>query len=90
MYKNPDVRALLYDGSNLIVLEAVAHHLLWFTEHSGTSKDTLFGILNMRHHSVLPQHNQLRDSYSSILSPIVPFLVSPLDVCHHNILIQAC
>ena len=89
MYENPKVAALLYDGSNLTVLEAVAHHMLWFTEHPGTSKDALSGILNMHRHSILPQPNLLPDCYSSALNLIEPFLVRPLDldVCPNDCII---
>jgi hypothetical protein len=89
MYENPEVTASLYDGSNLTILEAVAHHMLWFTEHPGTSKDALSGILNMQHHSILPQPNLLPDCYSSALNLIEPFLVRPLDldVCPNDCII---
>ena len=89
MYEKPEVTALLYDGSNMTVLEAVAHHMLWFTEHPGTSKDALSGILNMQHHSILPQPNLLPDCYSAALSLIEPFLVQALelDVCPNDCII---
>ena len=88
-YDRPDVAALLYDGSTMTVLEAVAHHMLLFTDHPGTSKDALSGILHMQHHSILPQPNLLPDSYSSALSLIEPFLIKPLeyDVCRNDCVI---
>ena len=34
--------APLYEGASVTVLEAVAQHLLWFTDHPGTSKQTYY------------------------------------------------
>lgn len=47
------------------LLEAVAEHLLWFTDHPGTSKQALIDILHiMQHHTILPT---LPDSYYKAL-----------------------
>jgi hypothetical protein len=79
----------LYEGSAITVLEAIAQHMLWFTDHPGTSKDALSSILHMQHHKILPQPNFLPDSYSAALRIIEPFLVQPLvfDVCPNDCII---
>ena len=89
LYDRPDVAALLYEGSTMTVLEAVAHHMLWFTDHPGISKDALSVILHMQHHSILPQPNLLPFSCSGALGLIEPFLIKPLefDVCPNDCVI---
>ena len=55
LYDRSEATCPLYEGSNVSVLEAVAHHMVWFTNHPGTSKDALFNVLSMQHHHILPQ-----------------------------------
>ena len=77
----------LYEGATVTLLEAVAKHLLWLTEHLGTSKKALTDILYMQHHSILPKGNLLPDSYQAALKIVNSFLVTPLvfDVCPHSL-----
>ena len=79
----------MYEGSNIALLEGVAKHLFWFTEHPGTSKQALSDILHMEHHSILPKGNLLPDSYQGALNVVNPFLVTPLvfDVCPNDCII---
>ena len=64
----------LYSGSNMTVLEAVAQHFEWFTDHPGTSKEALSSMLHMQHNKILPEDNLLPDSYVSARRMIEPFL----------------
>ena len=70
LYEKFEAITPLYEGSSVSVLQAVTHHMLWFTEHPGTSKDALSGILHMQHTKVLPQPNLLPDSYCAALKGI--------------------
>ena len=54
-YEHGVAIAPLYEGASVTVLEAVAQHLLWFTDHPGTSKQALTDIIHMQHHSILPK-----------------------------------
>lgn len=76
----------LYEGASITLLEAVAQHLLWFTEHPGTSKQALTSILELQHHSILPQGNLLPDCYRSAIDIVNVFLIKPLvfDVCPND------
>ena len=89
LYEKFEAITPLYEGSSVSVLQAVTHHMLWFTEHPGTSKDALSGILHMQHTKVLPQPNLLPDSYCAALKLIEPFLIQPLvfDVCPNDCII---
>ena len=51
-YEHGVAIAPLYEGASVTVLETVAQHLLWFTDHPGTSKRALTDILHMQHHSI--------------------------------------
>ena len=64
----------LYSGSNLMVLDAVAQHFEWFTDHPGTSKEALSSMLHMQHNKILPEGNLLPDSYAAACRMIEPFL----------------
>ena len=44
LYDRPDVAVLLYDGSTMTVLEAVAHHMLWFTDHPELARMLFLGF----------------------------------------------
>ncbi len=81
--------APLYEGASITVLEAVAKHLLWFTDHPSTSKQALTDILHVQHHSILPKGNLLPDSYDATLKVINTFLITPLvfDVCPNDCII---
>lgn len=89
VYEKFEATTPLYEGSKVTVLQAVAHHMLWFTDHPGTSKDALSSILHMQHTEILPQPNALPDSYSAALKLIEPFLIQPLvfDVCQNDCVI---
>ena len=89
LYEDFQAIAPLYEGSTVSVLEAVTHHMHWFTQHPGTSKDALSSILHMQHTKVLPQPNLLPDSYSAAMKLIEPFLIQPLvfDVCPNDCMI---
>ena len=89
LYEGSNVAAPLYEGANVTVFEAVAHHLQWFTAHPGTSKDALSDILHTQHYKILPQPNMLPSSYSAAMKVVEPFLVQPLvlDVCQNDCVI---
>ena len=71
------------------MLDSVAHYMVWFTSHPGTSKDALSSMLSMQHHNILPKPNHLPDSYSAAMKVIEPFLIKPLefDVCPNDCVI---
>lgn len=79
----------LYEGAGITLLEAIAKHLLWFTEHPGTSKLALTSILELQHHHILPHGNILPDSYRSAMKLVNDFLIQPLvfDVCPNDCII---
>ena len=73
-YEHGVAIAPLYEGASVTVLEAVAQHLLWFTDHPGTSKQAYY----MQHHSILPKGNLLPDSYYEAIKIVDDFLIEPL------------
>lgn len=76
MYETSPAATPLYERSAVTVLEAIAQHILWFTDHLGTSKDALSSILHMQRHKILPQPNFLADSYSAAFKISSLFLFS--------------
>lgn len=79
----------LYSGSSITLLEAVAEHLFWFTNHPGTSKQAVSDILSMQHHTILPKGNVLPDSYQKAMKVAQPFMMKPItyDVCPNDCII---
>ena len=64
----------LYDGASVTLLEAVAQHFLWFTDHPSISKQALSDILHRQHHSILPKGNLLPDSYLKAMKIVEHYL----------------
>lgn len=56
------------------MLEALAEHFEWFTNHPGISKESLSSMLHMQH-NILPEENLLPDLYAKACKLIDPFLV---------------
>ena len=74
-YKSGPAFTPLYEGADITLLEAIAQHLLWFTEHPSTSKH---GVLELQHRHIFPPGNVLPHSYKSAMKVVNGFLVKPL------------
>ena len=91
-YETVPASTPLYEGASVTLLEAVAQHLLWFTDHPSMSKQALTDILYLQHHSILPEGNLLPDSYCKAIRMIKGYLVEPIvyDVCPNDCIIFRC
>ena len=78
VYETPIATTPLYTGATITVLQAIVQNFSWFTTHPSKSKEALNDILHMQHHTLLPQDNQLPDSYDSALKLIENLLVQPI------------
>lgn len=79
----------MYDGAATTVLEAVMEHMLWFSEHSGMSKEALSNMLQLQHQQILPHGNKLPKNYEAAWKLVAPFLAQPVlfDVCPKDCII---
>lgn len=89
LYNTPDAVAPLYEGASISVLQAVSHHLDWFTAHPGTSKEALSDILHLQHHCILPSDNLLPGNYKDAMKIVQPFLIKPItfDACINDCIV---
>ena len=71
-------RTPLYDDGDISVLQAVAEHMKWFTNHPGISKEALSDQLFQQHHYLLPRGNHLPSSYTQAMKIIEPLLIKPV------------
>ena len=82
-------RTPIYDDGDISVLQAVAEHMKWFTNHPGISKEALSDQFFQQHHYLLPRGNHLPSSYTQAMKIIEPLLIKPVvyHVCQNDCVI---
>ena len=80
VYATEKANLPLFEDSELTVLQALAGYFQWFTEHPSTSKSALSDLLRLQQR-LLPQPNNLPQSYDEAYNFVKPFLL-PFETYH--------